>query len=80
MTASCEAACQRPCVCDFVAGRSGSVHERADGVQGSVANGSWRNQAAHHVLGQWGMPIVPAWNDTVPLWEFHRYVQLVVQQ
>ena len=37
-----------------------------------VVVGSWRNQAAQEVLGRYHMPVVPIWNDTVPLWDFHR--------
>ena len=40
--------------------------------QETVVGGSWRNEAARHVLGRYKMPVVPAWNDSVPLWEYHR--------
>ena len=41
-------------------------------MQTEVVRGSWRNEAARQVLKRWGMPVVPVWNDTVPLWDFHR--------
>ena len=41
-------------------------------LQETVVGGSWRNEAARHVLGRYKMPMVPAWNDSVPLWEYHR--------
>ena len=41
-------------------------------LQETVVRGSWRNEAARQVLGRYKMPVVPAWNDSVPLWEYHR--------
>ena len=36
-----------------------------------IVEGGWRNKAAKSVLQPY-MPIVESWNDTVPLWKFHR--------
>lgn len=41
-------------------------------MQWEVVKGSWRNDAARTVLKRYGMPSIPVWNDTVPLWDFHR--------
>lgn len=37
-----------------------------------VARGSWRNQHAREVLAQYGLPLLPIYNVTVPAWDFHR--------
>ena len=41
-------------------------------LQETVVRGSWRNEAARQVLGRYKMPVVAAWNVSVPLWEYHR--------
>ncbi|CAL5228742.1 g11927 [Coccomyxa viridis] len=37
-----------------------------------IAAGGWRNKLTNEVMSQAGIPVVSTWNDTLPLWEFHR--------
>jgi hypothetical protein len=44
-----------------------------DPVAAYVMDGTWRNLMAQEILGrQYGMPIVPVYNVTVPAWDKHR--------
>ncbi|KAK9816555.1 hypothetical protein WJX72_001866 [[Myrmecia] bisecta] len=40
--------------------------------QEAVLRGSWRNELANELIRNAGMPIIEGWNETVPLWEYHR--------
>jgi hypothetical protein len=46
--------------------------EEGNAVAQYVAAGSWRNQLASEVLGEYGVPLIPIYNSTVTAWEFHR--------
>lgn len=39
----------------------------------SLPQGGWRNAAAEDVLGPVGIPIVQSFNESLPLYYFHRY-------
>ena len=43
-------------------------------MQIGILNGGWRNEAAKDVLKHFGTALIPIWNDSVPLYEFHRLV------
>ena len=45
-------------------------------AKADVLQGLWRNQAAREILGHMGVPIIETFNDSVPLWEFHRWYSL----
>ncbi|EIE23050.1 hypothetical protein COCSUDRAFT_63432 [Coccomyxa subellipsoidea C-169] len=38
----------------------------------TVAEGGWRNKIANDVMAKAGVPVVAAWNETLPLWDYHR--------
>ena len=33
-------------------------------------------QIANDVMREAGVPVVAAWNETLPLWDYHRYLPL----
>lgn len=47
--------------------------EQGNSVAAYVARGSWRNQHAREVLQQYGLPLLPIYNATVPAWDLHRH-------
>jgi hypothetical protein len=47
--------------------------EPGNSVAQYVARGSWRNQHAREVLQQYGLPLLPIYNVTVPAWDLHRH-------
>jgi hypothetical protein len=66
-----------PWTCQPIQGVSlqpdGSIRaEDGNEVADYVARGSWRNQHAREVLAQYGLPLLPIYNVTVPAWGFHR--------
>lgn len=44
----------------------------SDPEKDEILEGLWRNRAAREVLRPLGIPFVETFNDTVPLWDFHR--------
>ncbi|CAL8465497.1 g5033 [Coccomyxa elongata] len=38
----------------------------------TIAEGGWRNKIANEVMRAAGVPVVEAWNETLPLWDYHR--------
>lgn len=40
----------------------------------TVLRGGRRNVRSAYVMGKLGIPVMQIWNQTVPFWDFHRYI------
>eukprot|EP00884_Botryococcus_braunii_P019887 jgi/Botrbrau1/6582/Bobra.0189s0009.1 len=67
---------QKPFVCQAVEGVTLNVRnelEVSDPRKEVVARGNWRNERARGVMRQLAIPIMPIWNHSLPLWQFHTH-------
>eukprot|EP00884_Botryococcus_braunii_P019889 jgi/Botrbrau1/6584/Bobra.0189s0011.1 len=67
---------KKPFVCQAVEGVMLNVRnelEVSDPRKEVVARGNWRNERARGVMRQLAIPIMPIWNHSLPLWQFHTH-------